>query len=101
MKDNQVNNKGLFFYPSDKKREIKECDLNVALVPKLEAERSSALWLFSYVSFPQKMTEEEISQKTHSILEKIAKGIGLALRESLDEMYDFSHVASSDNEKAD
>ena len=46
LKDNQVNNKGLFFYPSDKKREIKECDLNVALVPKLEAERSSALWLF-------------------------------------------------------
>ena len=69
-------------------------DLSTSLISKLDAQRMSCLWLFSFVCFPD-LPDIDIEKQIDNIFCRIATSIGNSIHNQMNALFDFDTVVGS------
>lgn len=69
-------------------------DLSTSLISKLDAQRMSCLWLFSFVCFPD-LPDVDIEKQIDNIFCRIATSIGNSIHNQMNALFDFDTVVGS------
>lgn len=66
--------------------EIYKYDLSTSLIPKLNAQRAGALWLFIYVSLPYKDVDA-VNNQLKNISNSVIEALAQELKEAIDQLF--------------